>query len=260
MNMEPAERNPAELRGTAFKLVGIMIVGAAVVLTAYSIKSKQKAEANKGRPPITAKISRNFAAKNQEGKLVATYDLEGKVWFAVPVCVNQLEENKYALAIMREIADHYNGNDDLRFVAISIEGADQDVGPDQLKIAMDQLGIDDKRWWFLTTGETDKQRGYLKDQLRLGIVSQRAAGDSAGKWKFPSQIALIDRGMHIRQRYDFREAGEFQHAAHKKLREEPQLRNSERFQAALNAVEELKKTLYSNTDFVLSETKTGSQE
>lgn len=260
MNMEPAERNPAQLRSTAFKLVGIMIVGAAVVLTAYAIKSKQKAEANKGRPPITAKISRNFAAKNQAGKLVATYDLEGKVWFAVPLCVGQLEENRYALAMMREIADHYSDNDDLRFVAISVEGADLEVGPAQLKSAMEQLGIDDERWWFLTTGETGKQRGYLKDQLRLGIVSERAAGDPAGKWKFPSQIALIDRGMHIRQRYDFREAEEFQHAAQKKLREEPQLRNSERFQAALNAVEELKKTLYANTDFVLSETKTGSQE
>jgi len=260
MDMEPAERNPAELRRTAFKLVAIMVVGAAVVLTAYSIKSKEKAEANKGRPPITSKISRNFAAKNQEDKLVATYDLMGKVWFVLPICVDQLGENQHAWDMMKEIAAHYQGNDDLRFVAVSIEGVDQGVEPADLKQAMQQLGIEDERWWFLTTGETGKQRGYIKDQLRLGLVSKRPHGDKAGKWKFPSQIALIDRGMHIRQRYDFREAAQFESDARDMLREKPELKDEERFQPALNAVDELKKTLYANIDFVLNETKTGSQK
>ncbi|MGB2403300.1 MAG: SCO family protein, partial [Akkermansiaceae bacterium] len=221
MNMEPAEKNPAELRRTAFKLVGIMVIGAVVVLTAYFAKSKQKAEANEGRPPITTKISRNFAAKNHEGKLVATYDLKGKVWFAVPVCVSQLDENKHALAMMREVANHYKGDDNVRFVAFSINGVDQGVEPEDLKRAMDQLDINDDRWWFLTTGNTKKQRGYIKDQLRLGIVSERAGEDRAGKWKFPSQMALIDREMHIRQRYDFREADQFEQAARELLEEKP---------------------------------------
>lgn len=260
MNMEPAERNPAELRRTAYKLVGIMVIGAVVVLTAYFAKSKQKAEANEGRPPITTKITRNFAAKNQQGKLVAAYDLKGNVWFAVPVCVSQLDENGHALDMMKEVAAHYKGNDNVRFVAVSINGKDQGVEPEDLKQAMDQLGIVDDRWWFLTTGNTKKQRGYIKDQLRLGIVSERADEDQAGKWKFPSQIALIDREMHIRQRYDFREAAEFEQAARELLKEKPELKDNEKFKSALNAVDELKKTLYINTDFVLSETTTGSRE
>lgn len=260
MDMEPAERNPAELRRTAFKLVGIMVIGAVVVLTAYFAKSKQKAEANEGRPPITTKISRNFAAKNQNGKLVATYDLKGKVWFAVPVCVNQLDENKHAITMMKEIANHYKGNDNVRFVAISINGVDLGVEPKDLKDSMNQLGINDERWWFLTTGNTKKQRGYIKDQLRLGIVSERSDEDPEGKWKFPSQIALIDREMHIRQRYDFREAAQFERAASELLMEKPELKDNEKFESALNAVDKLKDTLYTNTDFVLSETKTGSRE
>ena len=125
---------------------------------------------------------------------------------------------------------------------------------------MGQLGIDDQRWWFLTTGDTKKQRGYIKDQLRLGLVSERSAGDQASKWTFPSQIALIDREMHIRQRYDFREAKKFEDAAHELLKDKPELKDVEKFKSALNAVDELKKTLYTNTDFVLSETKTGSRE
>ncbi|MBT8044025.1 MAG: hypothetical protein KJO79_03660 [Verrucomicrobiae bacterium] len=260
MELEPVERNPAELRRTAFKLIAIMLIGAVVVLTAYFVKSRQKAEANYGRPPIVAKLTRNFAAKNQDGKLVAIYDLEGKVWFAVPVCVSQLDENKHALQKMKDISEHYAGNDDLRFVAVSIEGADQGVNPESLKQAMNKLGITDPRWWFLTTGDTDKQRGYIKDQLRLGIVSPRADGDAAGKWTFPSQIALIDQGMHLRQRYDFREARDFEIKAEKELEKRPELREEKGFDLVLNAVDELEKTLYLNTDFVLKETTTGSQK
>jgi len=259
-NLEPAERNPAALRSTALKLVGVMIIGAIAVLSAYFIKSKELAEENIGRPPITAKISRNFAAKNQDDKLVALYDLEGKVWFAVPICISQLDENKHALAMMKEITEHYKGSDEFRFVAVSIEGADLGVKPEGLKKAMAELGIDDPRWWFLTTGDTDKQRGYIKDQLRLGLVSERADGDPAGKWKFPSQIALIDRRMHIRQRYDFKEAREYEIKAEKELEKRPELMDEKGFDMVLKAVTELKKTLYANTEFVLNETKLGSKE
>ncbi|MEJ6572801.1 MAG: hypothetical protein QNL01_15870 [Akkermansiaceae bacterium] len=260
MDLEPAERNPAELRRTAFILVGIMLIGAIAVLSAYIIKTKEQNEVNVGRPPITSKITRNFAAKNQDDKLVAIYDLEGKVWFAVPICVSQLDENKHALAMMKEITAHYIGNENVRFVAVSIEGVDQGVKPEDMKRAMVELGIDDPRWWFLTTGDTNRQRGYIKDQLRIGLVSPRNEGDAAGKWKFPSQIALIDREMHIRQRYDFKEAREFEIKAEKALEERPELKDEKGFDLVLNAVDELKKTLYANIEFVLSETKTGSKE
>lgn len=259
-NLEPAERNPVELRRTAYKLVGVMLIGAIAVLSAYIIKSRAQAKENKGRPPITSKVTRNFAAKTQDDKLVGLYDLEGKVWFAVPICVSQLDENKHALAMMKEITAKYAGNDDLRFVAVSVEGVDQGVQPEDLKKAMTALGIDDPRWWFLTTGETKKQRGYLKDQLRLGLVTERPEGDPAGKLKFPSQIALIDRNMHIRQRYDFREAREFEIKAEKELVKRPELKDEKGFDLVLYAVAELKKTLYANVEFVLNETQTGSKK
>ncbi len=260
MDLEPAERNPAELRRTALILVTIMIIGAIAVLSAYFVKSRELAEENIGRPPITSKISRNFAAKNQDDKLVALYDLEGKVWFAVPVCISQLDENKHALAMMKEVTEHYKESDEVRFVAVSIEGVDLGVKPEGLKKAMEQLGIDDPRWWFLTTGDTNKQRGYIKDQLRLGLVSERADGDPAGKWKFPSQIALIDRRMHIRQRYDFKEAREYEIKAEKELEKRPELKDEKGFNTILQAVAELRKTLYENTEFVLNETKLGSKK
>lgn len=253
MDLEPAERNPAELRRTAIILIAIMIVGACFVLYAYR-KHEQKQAPN--RPPISAKITRNFAAKNQDNKLVSLSELEGKVWFAAPVCVGQLDENKHALAMMKELAQDYPDNN-VHFVLISIEGADMGVEPAQLAEAAKTLGIDDDRWWLLTTGDTGKQRGFLKDQLRLGLVLDRQQDESGKQWKFPSQIALIDRGLHLRQRYDFKEAYQAQSAAEEKVAANPELKNEDNIDFYLKAVSLLKEKLIANTNYLLNETQTG---
>ncbi|BDS08140.1 hypothetical protein NT6N_31800 [Oceaniferula spumae] len=256
MDLEPAERNPAELRRTAIILVAIMIVGAAFVLYAY-VNHEQKADPD--RPPLVTKITKNFAAKNQHNKLVSFSELEGKVWFAAPICVSQLDENKHALAMLKELAEIYKDNEDVRFVLISIEGVDQGVEPEDLAVAAETLGFTGPQWWLLTTGDTKKQRGYIKDQLRLGLVSKRNDDDPKGKWKFPSQIALLDRQMHLRQRYDFREAYEVQKKTKKEVEANPKLKNDKNIEFYLKAVPLLKEKLLANTNFILSETTTGSQ-
>lgn len=257
MDLEPRERNPAEIRKTIFILISFMIAGAFFVLSAYK---RHEQGMDEDRPAITARVKKNLGAKNQDGRIVSLAIFEDKVWFAAPLCVSQLEENKHALDMMKELAKHYEENDNVGFVLISIEGVDQGVGPEQLAEAALKLGVDTKRITLLTTGQTDKQRGYLKDQLRLGIVSERAKGDPAGRWKFPSQIALIDQGMHLRQRYDFREAYQSQQIAEKDLAANPELADKPDFDRYINAVANLKKTLHANTEYVLAEVSTGTQK
>ena len=259
-DLEPAERNPAEMRRTAFILIMVMTVGAFFILAAYK---RHEASRDPNRPPIVSQVKKNLAAKNQDGKLVSLSDYEGKVWFVAPVCVSQLDENKHALAMMQELEKHYRENDQVGFALISIEGADQGVGSEELKIAADELGFDSSRVQLLTTGKTKKQRGYLKNQLRLGIVSERLAsevGKSGGKWKFPSQLALLDKEMHLRQRYDFKEAHEVQAMAEQKATEDPSIKEKEGFDNVIYAVRELKKILYINTEYILKEVSTGSQK
>lgn len=258
-NLEPADVDPVQLRKTAWKLVLVMVLGAAGILTAYQLKMRQKGEENPNRPPIVSMIERNFGAMNQKGDVVAIYDLKGKVWFAVPFSVNQPEENKYALDMMRELERHYADNEDVCFVLFSIDGADNGVEAEQLKKAAAEMKLTGPRTWLLTSGDTAKQRGFIKDHMMLGIVSQRKDGEEGGKWKFPSQLALVDRGMHIRQRYDFKEAQKWQDKAEEELEKRPEIGGEEGFDKVLNAVEELKKTLYANTAFVLEETKTGAK-
>ncbi|MFK7911134.1 MAG: hypothetical protein AB8F34_11130 [Akkermansiaceae bacterium] len=276
LDLEPAERNPAELRRTAWKLVLAMVLGAAGILTAYKIKQSEKAEENPNRPPVVTKISKKLKAQDQHGKLFNMFNLEGKVWFVAPVCVSQLDENPLVLAMMHELQTHYAENENVHLVLISIEGVDQGVKPEQLAEAAEKLKLNGPRTWWLTTGETAKQRGFIKDQVRLGLVTERGQGIKfwfpgafsnltegyamVGKYKFPSLVALIDREMHLRQRYDFQEAQYYQEKAIAELKKRPEVKDEEGFDKVLNAVEELKGTLYKNTEFVLKETKTGSQE
>jgi len=151
MDLEPAERNPAQLRRTAFTLVAIMIVGAFFVLYAY-IKHEQSS--NPDRPPITSKITRNLTAKNQRDEFASLSFLEGKVWFAAPFCVSQLDENKHAIAMMKELDAHYKNRNDVHFVLISIEGTDQGITPKELAEAETRLGVDGSRWTLLTSNDT----------------------------------------------------------------------------------------------------------
>lgn len=276
LDLEPAERNPAELRRTAWKLVLVMVLGAAGILAAYKIKQTQKAKENEGRPPIVTKISKKLKAQDQHGKLFNMFDLEGKVWFAVPVCVSQLDENEHALAMMKELEKHYRDREDVHFVLISVDGVDQGVGTEQLAEAAQKLGMTGPRTWWLTTGETDKQRGFLKDQMRLGLVTKPGIGirfwfpsafsnldpkfNDMGKYSFPSLVALIDREMHLRQRYDFGEAHDYEARAEAELKKRPEVKDEEGFDKVLHAVDELKKTLYTNAKFVLEETQTGSKQ
>jgi hypothetical protein len=254
MDLEPAERNPAELRRTAFTLIAIMIVGAAFVLYAYK-KHEQSSDPN--RPPITAKITRNLATKNQQDEFASMSTFEGKVWFAAPFCISQLDENKHAIAAMKELDARYKDRKDVHFVLLSIEGVDQGVTPVQLAEAAQQLDIDNSRWSLLTSNDTNKQRGYIKDQLRLGLVSERLPGDPKGKWKFPSQISLIDREMHVRQRYDFKQATEAQAEMEKNVAKHPELKEEENIDLYLRAVPLLREKMFANTDYVLNETSTG---
>lgn len=254
MDLEPAERNPAELRRTAFILIAIMIVGAAFVLYAYKMH-EQSSDPN--RPPITTKITRNLAAKNQQDEFASMSSFEGKIWFAAPFCVSQLDENKHAIAAMKELDAHYKDREDVHFVLLSIEGVDQGVTPAQLAEAAQQLGIDNSRWSLLTSNDTNKQRGYIKDQLRLGLVSERLPDDPKGKWKFPSQISLIDREMHVRQRYDFKQAYETQLEMEKNVAAHPELKEEENIDLYLRAVPLLREKMFANTDYVLNETSTG---
>ncbi|MDC0088097.1 hypothetical protein OAI07_01000 [Akkermansiaceae bacterium] len=257
MDLEPRERNPAEIRKTIFILISVMIIGAVFVLSAYK---RHEASMDKERPPISARLSKNLGAKNQDGKVLSLSVFENKVWFVAPLCVTQLEENKYALNAMKELVEHYRGNDNVGFALISTEGVDMGVGPEELNKAAKALDLDTTRITLFTTGDTRKQRGYIKDQLRLGIVSERPEGDPAGKWKFPSQIALIDQGMHLRQRYDFREVYQSQQTAEKDLQENPELAQKKDFDRYINAVANLKETLHKNTAYVLAEVTLGSKE
>lgn len=263
MDLEPAERNPAELRKTALMLVAVMIVGAVGILAAYHIKSRAQAQENPDRPPLVAKLTYNFGAKNQDDKVVGIADLEGKVWLAALVAVGQPEQNKLAIDEMLKLAERYKDNADVRFVLLSVDSADHGVDPAQLAAEAERRGLKSPQWWLLASSNTEEQRGYIKDQLRLGLVSERLESDPErellGRWKFPSLIALIDRKRHLRQRYDFREALDAQEKVASEVEKNPELKKQKNVELYLRAVPLLREKMIANTDFVLAEEAPGTR-
>ena len=65
--------------------------------------------------------------------------------------------------------------------------------------------------------------------------------------------------MHLRQRYDFREAYRAQEEAKLQVEKNPELKEEEHADFYLRAYQLLEEKLAANTDYVLSEIKTGTK-
>ena len=208
--LEPAERNPAELRRTAFILLAIAVIGGIMVTWSY----REKTDPDPDRPPIVSRLNRNFAAVNQNGEGVDLGKLEGQVWLATAVVLSDKEAFADTLAVMREVETEFGPEEVSKFVCLALDP--ETDRPEQLKAYADELGLSADRWWFLAAGE-EPIRGYAKDHLRLGTVDE--SGESL---KAPSVVTIIDQHRHLRGRYDFRQAREVAESAKKLLAEEPE--------------------------------------
>ena len=210
--LEPAERNPAELRRTALILLAMAVIGGIMVTTAY----RKGTEPEPDRPPIVSRLNRNFAAVNQDREGVDLGMLEGKVWLASAIALSDREAFSDTLAAFREVEKEFGPEEVGKFVILALD-PEQDR-PEQLKAIAEELGVSSDRWWFLAAGE-EPIRGYAKDHLRLGTVTENDAGKVV---KAPSVLTIVDQHRHLRGRYDFRQAREVSESAQKLLAEEPE--------------------------------------
>ncbi|NNC87989.1 MAG: hypothetical protein HKN82_05955 [Akkermansiaceae bacterium] len=264
--LEPAENDPVKNRRTALVLLALIVVGGVMIMVAYMIKRKgDLAERAKGRPPIVARLKSNFAVVRHDGETVAISDLKGKVWLATTICLSQPEDTAETLRAMQAVAGDRPAEDRLRFVCFTID-PERDR-PADLAAFAGKLGLaDDERWWFVAAGE-EKLRAYLKNQLRLGAVTE---GEQDGRpWlRFDPLITLVDGTavarngdplMHIRGRYDFHGARAVENDAKRLIETEPE--RIEEFtrefkqhpETFTNEVQELEATVLRHIDYVLNE-------
>ena len=115
--LEPAERDPAKLRKTAFTILIVALLGGLIVVWAYRLKTK----AEEDRPAIVTRLESNFGAINQDGVGIDIGQLEGEVWLATTIALSQPEVSADAISAMLEIANEYPKEKVAKFVCLTID-------------------------------------------------------------------------------------------------------------------------------------------
>ena len=135
-----------------------------------------------------------YAFTNQDGKIVGSEDLAGKVYVleffftSCPTICPRMNEN------MVKLQKEFYGNPDFGIVSITIDPKRD--GPQVLKEYAERKGATLKNWHFLT-GEKEDIYGFSNEGFRL------YAGENAeveGGFEHSGMFALIDKEGYIRSR------------------------------------------------------------
>ena len=135
-----------------------------------------------------------YAFTNQDGKIVGSEDLAGKVYVleffftSCPTICPRMNEN------MVKLQKEFYGNPDFGIVSITIDPKRD--SPQVLKEYAERKGATLKNWHFLT-GEKEDIYGFSNEGFRL------YAGENAeveGGFEHSGMFALIDKEGYIRSR------------------------------------------------------------
>lgn len=190
--MEPAVRDPAKLRKTAFFIVLFAVISAVVVLWNYSIASSKQNVSD--RPAYHGNVFFNLKFLRQDGKVGGFDDLKGKVWIIQPYSASQPATCELSTAALLRLRERYKDNADVAFVSLVIDPGAAEGALETLKSVAEKNGAVLPTWWFGTT-EPAVLHKYLKDKCRLGTLPHF----HEGRWIYDSSLILIDRDMKLRR-------------------------------------------------------------
>ena len=199
--LEPAERNPAQLRKTALILFGVIIVGAVAVTISYIETAKK--QNNDFRPAFVNELKGHVKLQLSDGTIVDTSDIEEDVWLYYQTSFDERdshEERDKALALLPE-----KGVRQVEFFV------DMDPNKEEDRAQMATLEKEPGVW--KVAGKAKLLEKYLKAGMRFGTIPHM----KDGKLIYDSSVALLKRDypegknprIHIRgEMFDFKKAEE----------------------------------------------------
>ncbi|SHJ77967.1 Cytochrome oxidase Cu insertion factor, SCO1/SenC/PrrC family [Rubritalea squalenifaciens DSM 18772] len=255
--LEPAERDPKAIRRTVIILIILMIGGGSLIWWKYQQSEKEKmVEVEKGRSPIIGRLTSNFKAIAQDGKARDLFQLEGKLWVVAPIVASQPEENEVVFREMKRLADHYKDEERFHLVCLSVEDPNK-VGYEKLAEVADKVGADIDRWWFLAADQKEI-RGYMKDNLKIGLVTEHKGDDiqKYGKLDVPAKLRIVDQSRRLRgkvEHYDFDIAKNIELRTRDEIAKDPELAKRPESAVYLNMTQEFQKRMVKVIDYTLEE-------
>lgn len=191
--LEPVIPDPKRLRRTALILLGMMLLGGWLVLTAYNRWSAQ----NEGdtRPAAIYRINKEKDLRliRQDGKVADLWDLYGKVLVVQVVSLAPDEDEQRAAAVMQRLAELYADREDVVLVSLLVNPLSEAEAVTSLREVADQRGMKLPGWW-LGTNEPKTLHRFIKNELKTDVYPI----ERDGQWVFDSSLTLIDRDRHVR--------------------------------------------------------------
>ncbi len=202
LDLEPAVRDPKKLFKTALVLVVIMVLGGWLVLKAYEKWSIEQSKDN--RPAIIHQIrpERSLTMIRQDGSTADLTELRGKVYLLNTIHLDQMDESERSLNAMRNMAEQYADNDDLRFVTLVLNPIPAESVASELSEAATKMNIELPKWW-LGTNETETLKKFIRKELKPSVIPELVDGS----WRFDPRVILIDKSGHIRRAVVHQEIG-----------------------------------------------------
>lgn len=197
--LEPADVDPAQLRKTAFILVGLILIGAVAVTASYIATAKKQQE--DFRPAFVSELKGHMKFQLSDGTVVNTSEIEEDVWLYYQTSFEERdshEEREKALALLPE--------EGVKQVVFFVD-MDPNREEDQAKMAT--LESEEGVWKVAAKAKVLEK--YLKSGLRFGTIPHV----KDGKLIYDSSVAVLKRDrpegknprIHIRgEMFDFARA------------------------------------------------------
>jgi cytochrome oxidase Cu insertion factor (SCO1/SenC/PrrC family) len=197
---QPSERDPKAIRLTVIILFLLMLVGGFFIVFKYKEKMGDEiVEIEKGRSAMSVgNVRKNFQTVSIDNTVYDFTILEGKVTLMTVISTYLPEESERIVAEMKKAEERFSGNDDLQFVCISADPISE-VPLEKLKDFATQLGIVKSNWYVLAS-DAESFGGYVKNGLKLGMVSR--IDKETDKRALPDFLRIVDPSLKIRGEID----------------------------------------------------------
>jgi hypothetical protein len=193
-SLEPAIRDPKQLRKTAFILLGIMLLGGCLVLKAYEKWSITQSKDD--RPAVIYRITkeRDLRMLRQDGKEADLADLRGNVIAVNVMSLRDFQAAELSTGVMKRLAEKNTVTGHFHLVSLVIDPLPVEKLSVTLRETASAQGMELPQWW-LGSNEPKTLHKFIKNELKSNIYPH----ETAGKWEYDSSIVLIDKNGHVRR-------------------------------------------------------------
>ncbi|MBK1835163.1 hypothetical protein [Roseibacillus ishigakijimensis] len=175
--LEPADVDPAQLRRTAFALLGIILIGAIAILWSYNLTaSKQKEDF---RPAFMDELTGHILLQRADGTVVNTADIEEDVWLYYQTSFADRDnhpEREKALALLPE--------EGIRRVEFFV-----DMDPNDEADRAQMATLEEKPHTWRVAAKAKVLEKYLKSEIRFGTIPH----ERDGQLIYDSSVAVLKR-------------------------------------------------------------------